>query len=242
MRERRARRVRRAGRGNGLAARPAPRPVPTRPRIRFAVSLQLLRATGPLSVRRVEVGGVEVAQDDQEIIARVAALDIGKAEVVCCVRVPGSGPRARRMQEVRTYTTMTRSLLAMADWLAGLGVTRVVMEATGDYWRPPFYLLENTFRDVAGERQGRQAPARDDPKRIGWTLCGCARSPNGRCCGRQFRAAAGVPGAAGSDPVPGGPDHRPDGGEAAGGEAAGGRADQGVGRGQRHLRGVRAGR
>ena len=79
---------------------------------------------------------VEVAQDEQEIIARVAALDIGKAEVVCCVRVPGPGPRAQRMQEVRTYTTMTRSLLAMADWLNGLGVTRVVMEATSDYVRP----------------------------------------------------------------------------------------------------------
>jgi len=87
---------------------------------------------------------VEVAKDDQEIIARVAALDIGKAEVVCCVRVPGAG-RSGRMQEVRTYSTMTRSLLAMSDWLAGLGVTRVVMEATSDYWRPPFYLLENTF-------------------------------------------------------------------------------------------------
>ena len=45
----------------------------------------------------------------------------------------GVGPRARRLQEVRTYTTMTRSLLVMADWLTGLGVTRVVMEATGDY-------------------------------------------------------------------------------------------------------------
>jgi len=88
---------------------------------------------------------VQVAQDDQEIIARVAALDIGKAEDVCCVRVPGQGPRARRMQEVRTYTTMTRSLLAMSDWLTGLGVTRVVMEATSDYWKPPFYLVENSF-------------------------------------------------------------------------------------------------
>ena len=47
---------------------------------------------------------MEVAQDDQQIIERVAALDIGKAEVVCCVRVPGPGRRARRMQEVRTYS------------------------------------------------------------------------------------------------------------------------------------------
>ena len=76
----------------------------------------------------------------EEIIARVAALDIGKAELVCCVRVPGSG-RARA-QEVTTYSTMTRSLSALADRLHELGVTRVVMEATSDYWKAPFYVLE----------------------------------------------------------------------------------------------------
>ncbi len=46
---------------------------------------------------------------------------------------------------MRTFSTMTGSLLGMADWLAGLGVMRVVMEATSDYWKPPFYLLEGTF-------------------------------------------------------------------------------------------------
>ena len=66
----------------------------------------------------------------EEIIARVAALDIGKAEVVCCVRVPHEGRPGRRLQEVVTYSTMTRSLLGMADHLRCLGVTRVVMEAT----------------------------------------------------------------------------------------------------------------
>ncbi|MGB7982466.1 MAG: transposase [Candidatus Nanopelagicales bacterium] len=80
--------------------------------------------------------------DREEIVARVAALDVGKAEVVCCVRVPGKGPGGRRAQEVTTYSTMTRSLLVLADRLAELGVTRVVMEATSDYWRAPFYVLE----------------------------------------------------------------------------------------------------
>jgi transposase len=37
---------------------------------------------------------------------------------------------------------MTRSLLVLADRLRELGVTRVVMEATSDYWKAPFYLLE----------------------------------------------------------------------------------------------------
>jgi transposase len=81
-------------------------------------------------------------QDNEEIIARVAALDIGKAELVCCVRVPHEGRPGRRLQEVETYSTMTRSLLSMADHLRCLGVTRVVMEATSDYWKPAFYMLE----------------------------------------------------------------------------------------------------
>ena len=81
-------------------------------------------------------------QDNEEIIERVAALDIGKAELACCVRVPDEDRRGKRLQEVKTYSTMTRSLLGMADRLACLGVTRVVMEATSDYWKPVFYLLE----------------------------------------------------------------------------------------------------
>jgi transposase len=82
------------------------------------------------------------AQDDEEIIERVAALDIGKAELVCCARVPDEDRPGRRLQEVEAYSTMTRPLLSMADRLACLGVTRVVMEATSDYWKPVFYLLE----------------------------------------------------------------------------------------------------
>ena len=73
--------------------------------------------------------------DREEIIARVAALDIGKAEVMCCVRVPQEGRAGRRLQEVQAYSTMTGSLLRMADRLHALGVTRVVMEATSDYVR-----------------------------------------------------------------------------------------------------------
>jgi len=80
--------------------------------------------------------------DREEIIERVAALDIGKAELMCCVRVPHEGRPGRRLQEVQAYSTMTRSLLRLADRLRCLGVTRVVMEATSDYWKPVFYVLE----------------------------------------------------------------------------------------------------
>ncbi|MFJ9543853.1 hypothetical protein ACIRPX_42500 [Streptomyces sp. NPDC101225] len=79
---------------------------------------------------------LQETQDHEEIIERVAALDIGKSFLVCCARIPHEERRGRRMQEVQTYPTMTRSLLGMADHLKCLGVTRVVMEATSDYWKP----------------------------------------------------------------------------------------------------------
>lgn len=82
------------------------------------------------------------SEDDEQIIQRVAALDIGKAEVVCCVRLPAPTGGNRRVQEVTTHSTMTRSLTELANRLVELGIERVVMEATSDYWRPPFYLLE----------------------------------------------------------------------------------------------------
>jgi transposase len=85
---------------------------------------------------------LEETNQTEELVERVAALDIGKKELTCCIRVPGAGGRGKRLQEVGTYQTMTRSLLVLADRLGELGVTRVVMEATSDYWRPVFYLLE----------------------------------------------------------------------------------------------------
>ena len=81
------------------------------------------------------------SSDDEQIIERVAALDIGKAEIVCCIRLPADSGR-RRVQEVSTHSTMVTSLCELANRLVGLGVERVVMEATSDYWRPPFYLFE----------------------------------------------------------------------------------------------------
>jgi transposase len=80
------------------------------------------------------------------VVERAAALDVGKDEVVVCIRVPdaagvGRG-RGRRRQEVRTCPTFTSSLEALADWLQAEGITQVVMEATGQYWKPCWYVLE----------------------------------------------------------------------------------------------------
>jgi transposase len=115
-----------------------------------------------------EGGVLEETHDREELIGRVAALDIGKAQLVCCVRVPNPDQPGKRLQEVRTYPTMTRSLLVLADRLRELGVTRVVMEATSDYWKPPFYLLEAHGLEVwlVNARDVKHLPGRPKTDRL----------------------------------------------------------------------------
>ena len=74
---------------------------------------------------------------------RVAGLDIGKASVTVCVRTPG--PRGTRRSETRTFSTMTRSLLVMRDWLLDCGVSIAAMESTSTYWKGAFYCLEEVM-------------------------------------------------------------------------------------------------
>jgi transposase len=76
------------------------------------------------------------------IYDRVAGLDIGKASLTVCVRTPG--PRGRRSQ-TRTFSTMTRSLQVMRDWLLAEGVSIAAMESTSTYWKAPFYCLEEVL-------------------------------------------------------------------------------------------------
>jgi transposase len=84
----------------------------------------------------------EITEEPVQVVARVCAIDIGKAGLVACVRVPHTSRPDRRVQEVREYATVTPALLALADWLRVERVELVAMEATSDYWKPVFYLLE----------------------------------------------------------------------------------------------------
>src|SRR5260370_23337943 len=74
---------------------------------------------------------------------RVAGLDIAKAEVEVTIRVPSDTTAGRRQQETRTFGTTRAELESLGDWLACWGVTKIGMEATGDYWKPVFFLLES---------------------------------------------------------------------------------------------------
>src|SRR6266516_4086761 len=79
----------------------------------------------------------------EKVLERCAALDVHKRQVTACAHVPDRlGERAELRAE---FQTMTPDLLALRDWLKGLGVTHVAMEATGVYWKPVYYLLEDDF-------------------------------------------------------------------------------------------------
>jgi transposase len=69
----------------------------------------------------------------ETIVERPGALDVHKAHVTACVRVPAKGGREQHIAE---FPTTVAGLLELRDWLAGHGVTQVVMEATGVYWIP----------------------------------------------------------------------------------------------------------
>jgi len=77
------------------------------------------------------------------VYERCCALDVHKRQVTACVHVPD---RQGKRTELRAeFQTMTPDLLAMRDWLKGLGVSCVAMEATGVYWKPVYHLLEDDF-------------------------------------------------------------------------------------------------
>jgi len=84
--------------------------------------------------------------DDDElevIVERSAGLDVHKDIVAVTVRVPGPGGVIEKHQA--EFATFTDDLCGLRDWLVALGVTRVGMEATGVYWKPVFYVLEEDF-------------------------------------------------------------------------------------------------
>jgi transposase len=115
------------------------------------------------------------------VYARCAGLDVHKATVVACVRVPGARPSERR-GETKTFATTTRSLTELTDWLVARGVTDVAMESTGVYWRPVYAVLENTVRVVLVNARhvkmvpGRKTDVRDSEWLAQLLECGLLRA------------------------------------------------------------------
>ena len=86
-------------------------------------------------------------EDEPLFAERVAGIDIAKAGIEVTIRVPSDTRAGGRQQETRSFGTTRRELLALADWLRSWGVTKAGMEATGDYWKPVYFVLESQGLD-----------------------------------------------------------------------------------------------
>ena len=114
---------------------------------------------------------MDEVDDADLVVERVAALDLGKAGLEACVRVPNPQRPGRRMQELRGYATTTAQLLAMAGWLRHWHVQRVVMESTSTYWKAC-----TTCWRPRGLTVGWSTPARSRMCRAGRRRIGRMRS------------------------------------------------------------------
>jgi transposase len=95
----------------------------------------------------------------ETIVERAAGLDVHKAQVTACVRIPGEGHA--RGQEVAEFQTTVGGLLALRDWLTAQRVTQVAMEATGVYWKPVWAILEDELDCLlVNARHVKQVPGR----------------------------------------------------------------------------------
>lgn len=76
--------------------------------------------------------------------SRYAGIKVSKRDAKVCVRVHVDG-RRRGQSTITTWGSVTNQVLALREHLIAERVTLVVMEATGDYWKPFYYVLEDDF-------------------------------------------------------------------------------------------------
>lgn len=110
------------------------------------------------------------------ILERCAGLDVHQENVVACVL---SGPLDRKPeQEIRTFGTTTKELLALLDWLTEKQCTHVAMESTGVYWKAVWNILEGHFTIILGNAKkiknvpGRKTDVKDSAWIAGLLRCG----------------------------------------------------------------------
>ena len=102
-----------------------------------------------------------VADEEHErVFERVAAVDVAKASGVVCTRLPDRS--GRRLSRYWTVTATAGAVTELAAQLVSLGIEKVTLESTSDYWRIWFYLFEAAGLDVqlVNASQARNLPGR----------------------------------------------------------------------------------
>jgi transposase len=105
---------------------------------------------------------VRADQGQDRVFSRVAAVDVAKAKGMVCTRLPDPSRPGYRDVVTWEVTAASRQVSELAAELAGLGIEKVTLESTSDYWRIWFYLLEAAGLDVqlVPAHQARQLSGR----------------------------------------------------------------------------------
>jgi transposase len=101
-------------------------------------------------------------EEHEQVLERVAAVDVAKASGMVCTRVPHQARAGKRRTRVWQVDATTDAVLELGEHLAAEGIEKVTLESTSDYWRIWFYLLEAAGLDLQLVRAQdvKQAPGR----------------------------------------------------------------------------------
>src|SRR4051794_35932158 len=128
----------------------------------------------------------------EQLVDRVAGLDVHRDTVVATVRRPRPG--GGRLAKTLTFATTVAELTALGEWLVAEGVELAGMESTGVYWKPVYFLLEERIPRVwllnaehLHNVPGRKTDVADSPGSLScsstawWRPASCRRRRSGSC-------------------------------------------------------------
>jgi len=101
-------------------------------------------------------------EEYEQVLERVAAIDVARATGMVCTRVPHPSRAGRRQTKVWNAGATTNAIIELGGYLVGLGIGKVTLESTSGYWRPFCYLLEACGLDVqlVNSRDVKNVPGR----------------------------------------------------------------------------------
>src|SRR6266536_3157861 len=107
-------------------------------------------------------------EEYEQVVGRVAAVDVAKASGMVCTRVPHASRTGRRVNKVWEVDATTNAITELADHLVRQGIEKVTVESTSDYWRPFLYLLQAAGLSVqlVNARDVKNVPGRPKTDRL----------------------------------------------------------------------------
>ena len=99
-------------------------------------------------------------EEHEQVLDRVCAVDVAKESGMVCTRLPAAGQR--RISRVWQVPATANAVSDLAGQLVDLGIEKVTVESTSDYWRIWYYLLEAAGLDVqlVNARDVKNVPGR----------------------------------------------------------------------------------